>query len=359
MPNPTEIATLVVGGERFELWETVEVERLWGAPISHFRFTASEPGPTLKGWQALKLMPSVTAQVYLAGKLALTGLIQIRQAAYDANSHSVEIIVASYTQELPASSVDAARGQYLKNSLEQIANAVCSKVGVAVKFQSGIPGADKIFSRVSEHVGETRLAFLQRLAQMRNMHLCDDSSGALVFGRGAADGPGAVLVEGHNILKGRILLDQQWTVKSITALLQNHGTDDDWPTNDISATVPNPAYTGTSPRPLKLLGPHPGDQVDALMVAQYEKSLNDLTTCEALITVQGWLMDDGSLWSEHLREKITIKSPMLVPVDTFSLLLRGVKHMQSDANGTTTELNLCIPNGLGDDRQITSVLGLV
>ena len=52
-------------------------------------------------------------------------------------------------------------------------------------------------------------------------------------------------------------------------------------------------------------------------------------------------------------------SPMLVPVNPFNLLLRGVKHMQSSENGSTTELNLCIPNGLGDDRQITAITGLV
>jgi len=69
------------------------------------------------------------------------------------------------------------------------------------------------------------------------------------------------------------------------------------------------------------------------MLATNERSLNDLTTCEAVITVQGWLMDNGSLWINNLRIPVTIDSPMLVPVNPFNLLLRGVKHMQSSENG--------------------------
>lgn len=359
MPNPTEIATIVAGGKIFSHWQSVEVERIYGQAVSHFRFVCAEPGPTGKGWGELQLMPGIPAQVYLAGQLALTGVVQIRQAAYDSVSHSVEIIVASYTGGLPATSVDAAPGQYLSQSLQQIAPAVCGPIGVAVKFEGNAPGADKPFERVSEHVGETRWNFLQRLARMRDLHMCDDSTGALVFARGAADGPGAMLVEGKNILKARMLLDQEWTVKQITAILQNFGNDEHWGNDarDISHTVINPAATNNFT--LKFLGPAPGDKQDAQMLATHERSLNDLTTCEAVITVQGWLMDDGSLWINHLRMPVTIDSPMLVPVNPFNLLLRGVKHMQSSENGSTTELTLCIPNGLGDDRQITSITGLV
>jgi prophage tail gpP-like protein len=359
MPNPTEIATIVAGGKVYSHWQSVEVERIYGQAVSHFRFVTAEPGPTGDGWGELQLMPGIPAQVYLAGQLALTGVVQIRQAAYDAVSHSVEIIVASYTGGLPASSVDGAPGQYLNSTLQQIAPAVCGPVGVAVKFVGNAPGANKPFERVSEHIGETRFAFLERLARMRDLHICDDETGALVFARGAADGPGATLVEGKNILKARMLLDQQWTVKEITAILQQFGNDRHWgdDARDISATVDNAAATNNWT--MKFLGQEQGDAQDAQMLATHEKSLNDLTTCEAVITVQGWLMDDGSLWINNLRKSVTIDSPMLVPVNPFNLLLRGVKHMQSNENGSTTELTLCIPNGLGDDRQITSITGLV
>jgi prophage tail gpP-like protein len=351
MPNPTEVARIVAGGQIYEYWQSIEIERLFGTGVSYMRFTAAEPGNNSTGWAGLRLMPGDPAQGYLAGQLAISGVVETRQVAYDAKNHAVEIIVASYTQNTIASTVDGTPGQYLNSTFQQIANAVCGPVGVTVKVD-GVAGADKPFERVSEHIGETRFQFLERLARMRNLHPCDDSSGALVFGRGSTGG-GAMLVEGRNILKGRILLRNQWAVSQVTTILQQHGNDQHWgdDARDISATVPNPAYSGTN-RPLTIVGEQPGDQQDAQMRANHEMNLNDLTICEALITVQGWLMDDGSLWINHLREPITIQSPMLVPVDTFSLLLRGVKHMQDSENGTTTELNLCIPSGLGNDVQV-------
>jgi len=63
-------------------------------------------------------------------------------------------------------------------------------------------------------------------------------------------------------------------------------------------------------------------------------------------------MDDGTLWINNLREAITINSPMLVPKNPFTLLLRGVKHLQDSEEGTRTELNLCIPRGIGSTLQV-------
>jgi hypothetical protein len=37
---------------------------------------------------------------------------------------------------------------------------------------------------------------------------------------------------------------------------------------------------------------------------------------------------------------------MLMPVASFNLLIKGVKHMQDNAEGTRTEVTLCIPSGL-------------
>jgi prophage tail gpP-like protein len=91
----------------------------------------------------------------------------------------------------------------------------------------------------------------------------------------------------------------------------------------------------------------PCDQTAAQLRANHEIALNDMSICEAVITVQGWLMNDGTLWINHLREPVVIDSPMLVPSNPFTLLLKGVKHLQDSEQGTRTELTLCIPRALG------------
>jgi prophage tail gpP-like protein len=351
MPKASEIASIVANGQNFQFWETVEISRLVGESISYMRFTPAEPGNNSTGWAGLRLMPGDQAQGYLAGQLAATGIVVGRQVFYDATTRSCEITVASNVHELEAQTVDGTPGQYLNNSFSQICKAVCGKVGVAVNIES-VPGADKVFERVSEHIGETRFQFLERLARFRNLHAVDDATGTLNWVRGVSGGPGATLVEGRNILKGRIALDNSWAVSQACVTAQNFGNDEHWGGDaaHIHACASNAGYTGN--RQLTILAEQPGDTHDAQMRANHELDLNALRVCEALITVQGWTLDDGSLWLDHLREPITVQSPMLVPTDSFTLFLRGAKCTQDSVNGTLTELNLTIARGLGSDQQV-------
>ena len=225
------------------------------------------------------------------------------------------------------------------------------KVGVNVNVDSA-SGADLPFERVSEHVGETRYQFIERLAKMRNLHMVDDQNGALNLIRGETAGS-TTLVEGQNILKGRILIRNSLAVSLVDMQCQNFGNNQHNGPDaaQINVQVPNSNYTG-SYRPYTVMAEMPTNQAGCQMRANHEINLNDQQICEALITVQGWLMDDGTLWINHLREAVTINSPMLVPSNPFTLLLRGVKHMQNSEEGTTTELNLCIPRGIGSGLMV-------
>jgi prophage tail gpP-like protein len=354
MSNPAEIATITTAGGTYSYWKSIEIERTVGDPVSYMKFSAAEPGigaGETPSWGTLQLMPGDAAQGYLAGQLAITGVVETRQSSNDPKNHGVEIIVASYTQNGVASTVDANPGQYLNQTISQIANAVYGKVGVSVNVD-GASGANLPFERVSEHVGETRNAFIQRLAMMRNLHMVDDANGALNLIRGETAGS-TTLVEGQNILKGRILLRNQLAVSLVNLQAQNFGnnTHNGSAAAQVNVQVPNPSYTG-SYRPYTIMAEMPTDQAGAQLRANHELNLNDLQICEALITVPGWLMDDGTLWINHLREAITINSPMLIPNNPFTLLLRGVKHLQDSEEGTRTELNLCIPRGIGSGLMV-------
>jgi prophage tail gpP-like protein len=354
MPNPNEVATITRAAGVYSYWKSVEIERVVGNTVSYMKFSAAEPGigaGETPSWGTLQLMPPMAAQGFLAGQLAITGIVTSRQAAYESKNRGVEIIVASYTQNGTASTVDGNPGQYLNQTISQIANAVYGKVGVIVKVD-GASGADHPFERVSEHIGETRNAFIQRLAMMRNLHMVDDANGALNLIRGETAGS-TTLVEGQNILKGRILIRNSLAVSLVNMQCQNFGsnTHNGPDAAQVNVQVPNPSYTG-SYRPYTVMAEMATGQAGCQMRGIHELSLNDQQTCEALITVPGWLMNDGTLWINHLREAITINSPMLVPGGPFTLLLRGVKHMQDSEEGTRTELNLCIPRGIGSGLMV-------
>jgi prophage tail gpP-like protein len=354
--NPNEVASIVTSAGVYSYWKSIEIERAVGNPVSYMRFTTAEPGIGAgqpPSWNTLQLMPPTPIQGYLAGQIAITGAIMSRQAAYEANNHAVEIICSSKTQNGIGSTVDGAPGQYLNQTIAQIAGSVYGKVGVAVNVD-GASGASYPFERVSEQIGEPRNDFIRRLAMMRDLHMVDDSSGNLNLVRGeTAASANTTLVEGQNIFKARILVNLEYANTLVNALGQDFGTNQHNGPDaaQVSATVPNPSYTGDY-RPVRFICEMPCDQTAALMRAQHEVALNDMTICEALITVQGWLMDSGDLWINHLREPVTIVSPSLVPGGPFTLLIKGVKHLQDSEQGTRTELTLCIPRALGGTRLV-------
>jgi prophage tail gpP-like protein len=226
--NPDEVATIITSAGIYSYWRAIEIERTVGDPISYMKFTAAEPGVgagQTPSWATLQLMPPTPIQGYLAGQLAITGTIMSRQAAYESGNHAVEIICSSRTQQGIASTVDGTPGQYLNQTISQIAGAVYGKVGVGVNVDN-VSGANYPFERVSEMIGERRNDFIRRLALMRDLHMVDDANGNLNLVRGETGASAnTTLVEGQNILKARILVNLEYANTLVNALGQDFGTN--------------------------------------------------------------------------------------------------------------------------------------
>jgi prophage tail gpP-like protein len=298
-----ETATIIINGQKYSFWESVLCERTYGEPVSYCTLTNAEAGPTNAGFANLKIGIGDNAQVYLAEQLAATGMVDMRQVTYGATPHGVQVRIHSFIQDSIASTVKGAPGQHTNSTFSQIANAVANLVGVNVAVLGSPPGADKVFERVSEHVGETKLDFIKRLAMMRDLHMIDDSTGkTLNFGRGGASSSGASfsLVEGQNILSARCIMEYSWAVGDFTVPGQNFGTNEHWgpDAQGVTAKQTNSNYSG--PRSVVSPMPMPGDSQDAQMFANHEIALNDLYLFEAEITVPGWTAPDGALWINHM-----------------------------------------------------------
>jgi prophage tail gpP-like protein len=359
MPNPALIATVVAGGQTYSAWESIEIERRYDDVISHMRLTVAEfingpysniatrlLGTTPGTWSSVQLMPGTPAQGYLAGQLAITGQVCVRQAAYDKESHGVQIVVASSTQPLIPSTVDNNPGQYSNQTWQQLASAVAGKVGVNVKLLSG---TDKVFPRVSETPGETRLQFIERLARMRNLYLRDDQSGNLIATQGVGSTAPTALVEGGNIKKAQIVFRNDEYGNPAKTILANIGGSSTGtgmgPARDIIATVTSPNMPTNTPQTVP--GEEPGDQIDAQMRAARQAAWNLATYINGSITVFGWLLSDASLWINQVGNLVPIYSPMLAPVQPLILAIKGVVHRQSNQEGTETVIEVCDPGALG------------
>src|SRR6516165_9628110 len=146
MPKPQETAVLVVNGLRFDDWDFVSVRRNWGDSYAYFQFSAAERDPifnlpnTFPNWTKLQFKPGDECTIYLAGQLALTGFIEVRQVAYNANTHGVMLIGKSMSAQAAKSSVDTPDGNFDNKPLMAIASEVAGKYGVGVIPVGDVPG---------------------------------------------------------------------------------------------------------------------------------------------------------------------------------------------------------------------------
>jgi prophage tail gpP-like protein len=362
LPNLNLQATIVSNGQVFPGWERIEIWREYAAPFSYMKFRASED--TDGGLVPLSLDVGQPADGYLIGQKVISGTIMTRQVVFDRQTHAVEIIVASYPQSLDAGTVVGKPGQYINQTLMQIASSAAGLAGVSVRMVGDTSGADMPFPRISEHIGERIIDFVRRLANWRNMHLTDDENGNLVLARGQTGGQTvAQLQEGRNLEACRMVKNYQFGADPLIFQSQQHGTDS---TNGTDAsqnaiTKSNPNYTGPK-RPLVILGDNSGNKTEALMAFNQTQNDLNLMMWEIVGTVPGWQMDDGSLWILKCfgaqaagPVPITIYSPMLEPnaPNINNLFVKGVKHIQDNQLGTRTEVTACLQAALSAGALVT------
>jgi prophage tail gpP-like protein len=364
IPNPQQIATVTSGGQNYAYWKSIECSRIFGTGVCDARLSVAEfvnaDGvlPTAGGFANLKLKPGDLAQISLGGKQIIDGYVWSRQGVLDPENHGVEIGIASTMLNAIVSSVDASPGQYVGYNIQQIGSAVLGKVGVNFNVLGSPSGAGKVFPRVSEHVGETRWQFIERLCRMRNLHLCDDGQGNLNAFRSPTEGVIATLTEGQNIKRSRVILKNNEMYDPITTVGQSFGNNQAWgdTVRGIAAMASAQSTLAAASlitpglyRPMTIAADHIGDAQDMAYYCNHVRDYVLASFMDAVITVPGWFMADGSLWWDHVATgKVTLVSPRLLPVASLDLQLKGVVCRQNDEVGTETDIILSNILGTGD-----------
>jgi prophage tail gpP-like protein len=356
MPSPLEVCSVQAAGIEYKWWKEVEVVRDLNNWISSATLVVAEIGDLNKGWGALKLAPGVPAKVMLAGQLAETGAVAVRQVSYDADSHNVRIIIQSKVADLIKATLDMPPGQFKNQTLPQLANAAAGQYGIGLTLRGAIDGAQKVFERVSIHLGESPFQFITRLAQMRNVHITDDETGNLVGIRGGGSSAGE-LQEGRNILSAELIWSNDTAVDKFTGDADLPGNDDHW-SDKARATAAQATSKSSQPGFAKIIqriiAPMPGDSKDVQMFVNHAINLNAATQFEANITVRGWLRGAGQIWLKEVGNLIDLYSPMLLPQQRATLGIQTVTCRQSDSAGTTTTLGLVLPDRLGNSDAFKS-----
>jgi prophage tail gpP-like protein len=351
MPKPQEIAVLTVNGEEFKDWTSVYVQLRSHEPFDIFNFTCTErerradddrsplpSQPTLpRYWNLTRLKPGDSVTITLAGHLAITGWITVRQAAYGPQDHGVQLIGKGKGTDLARSSVDDKSGSFDQQSWSQIARKVCAPFGIGVKTE-GID--EKKFDNVQVQPGELCFSFLERLARHRKIELGSTPDGNLLALAIDSKRPTAVtpLVEGVNILRATCILTDEHIHDKYIGRSQTAGSDK---TAFDAVTKIQAIVMGQMQRHSPLIVPveHPSGKEDTKKRVEYERWHTHTTMIDAEILVQGWLQENGQLWKPRLM--VPVLSPMLLLNE--AVHCADVTFRQDENAGTTTSLHLQWP----------------
>jgi prophage tail gpP-like protein len=252
---------------------------------------------------------------------------------------------------LMSGTVAPAPGQYVDQDITQIVNTEWSPVGAKFRIDGSPADAMMKFPRISVHLGETLFGFAERLCRMRNLHMIDDGHQTMIAYRGPNGKSTASLIEGVNILRARLLLKND---EKHEPLVNGYGSSPRAESADAANVVASApvvasvASMGTVPMHFSV--EDVGNQKEAQLRVNHQVDETVYQTIDGDITTQGWLTGDGSLWIRHVRQIITVQSPMLIPggrADSMQFMIKGVVHRQSNEDGTTTSVLLCDKNGRG------------
>jgi prophage tail gpP-like protein len=336
-----EICRVRCNGQIFEGWTEVAITRDAFAVATRFRLSVTEPTTSagkVLGWQ---IRPGDPVTIELGGKQVVNGVVDVRQASYDADNHGVQIDGRSLTADI----VEAAAvkddgkpaGPFEGYALDEIARSLLKPYSIGVKV---IGDAGAPFARVVTQVGESVFELLERLARLRGLHLGDDQDGDLVLSDGSQKTSGPVgLVEGVNILRASASMDISQVPSELIVVGQSPGDDQTSGADAASQTATATNDKAPRKRPKVVILEEPGSKADMKLRADQELAKLAAEQAQAQVVVQGWFTAGGDLWAPGMTVKLT--SPMLL-MDQ-KMVVMTAELAQSDGAGTTTTLTLITP----------------
>jgi prophage tail gpP-like protein len=347
--NAEETATILVNGRKFSDWETVMIQIRWAESHPIFKFTTADQIEVPMDWRLLQFKPGDDCGIYLGDTLVITGVIQTRQVAYDANNHGVMLDgVGRQWWAARASIVPQGNepvGNYDGMSFKQVADTVLGPTGIKCE-PVGILDATP-FARLQCEPGETIWAFLERIARPRGIVMGSDSKGNILAIGQHTYPPTADLTEGDNIKKAQVTI----TVQDIHSIYMVYGSTP--ASNEQSGTAASEQKAqvgGTATRysPNLTTAEQPvWSQAELQARAANEAIWHEGTLIQATITVQGWMCPStNEPWAAG--SDIRVWSPMAMLVNRV-MKVQSVTYMQSREAGTETVLDLVVPELLRDN----------
>jgi prophage tail gpP-like protein len=344
--DPKEVAEIFVDKFVFSDWESVWVQHRWKDVYPIFRFVSAERDPLPQYWARLQIKPKDLCAIKLGGQLAITGVVTVRQTAYDPNSHAVSIQGVG-VQWFTWRGAILDKKQEFKGGFVDVAKAVMAPFGVVPQVRGTIDPTE-FKPPAHNEIGESVFQFLEKLAKERKVVLGGDFAGGhLLIGDRIANVVDE-LIEGVNILSCQCVINigdiyQPYVARSQTS---SDGSQSPSQSSQQEAFVNSKVLQTYSP--LLVANEHPvWTQHEIDLRAETEAVWGDGTLIEATVVVYGWFTRSGVLWCQCVGESVVLNSPMTTLVGE-RLAIRSVTSTQDSQAGTRTTLDLVAPWYLND-----------
>lgn len=345
MPKLEEYCEVRTSNGIFRDWTSVSVR--YGIDPSYSRTVTLEcaepmaPGRSGVALVAQRLKPGDRCDVALGGQLVIEGgYIKIRQTAYDAERHAVQVVAVAKSNTIREVSVDTSDGGQFRNyTFQAIANKVLAPAGISLRLVNPPAAANSPFRQVIVQTGETIAELLERLGRQRGLWQWIDVDGTILAGN-PAGGSGSTLEEGVNIVQASSYIEYPWA-DSVVMYSQTSGSDDLWARRAAHIGAETSIPGGDAGKKVIGLAEHADTQQDLQARTDQEAKEINAATHRDLITHKGWYRPGTSaLWKPG--DGCEVKSPMLYPFagGKQNLKVWAVTCSQAAQTGTITQVEL-------------------
>lgn len=341
---------LVIDGREYSGWKEMSVTRALSALSGKFSLTLTDKW--MPSMQSIPVYPGQGCQVLLDGIPVITGSVDDVVPGLDKGSRSLRVTGRDKTQDLVDCSVIHSPNELLGKSVGQIARTLCKPFGIDVVEQGSMGRA---FDSFKFQPGEKCKDALERAARQRAILPRSDTRGRVVLGSIAQTRADA-LIEGENILKASAPRSWRNRYSEYTVVGQQQGSDSvsGLAANAVRAVARDKAVSRH--RPLLITAETQATQESARERAGWEANVRAAKSATVSVTVQGWLMSDGRLWT--VGDVCRVQSASLWLGGGVDLVITSVTFSLGEA-GSLTTLELCRADAFssqpGVDKDVSSL----
>lgn len=292
----------------------------------------------------LPIKQGAKAEVRIGQDLVLTGWVFATPISHTPDAITRGIAGRSLTADLVDCSAVNQPGQWRKQSVQQVVQALTQPFGLKVISQ--VPETAALVDHSIEP-GETTFDSIDRLLTLSRLLSTDDAQGnVLIVEPGSAGRAVDAIVVGENVLEGSAPLDFSQLMSEYRVVGQKSGTDESFAesTNEVAASVTDPRATRYRPLLIQQQG-----QLTSQLARErvnWERGSRVGKALTATFKVQGWRQSNGQLWVHN--QLVQVKDPV-IGFDR-EMLITAVEYALDD-NGTVAMLTVAPPDAVLPEPQ--------